>query len=87
MAKDVPKGKWSLWYDVCQVCGTNLIPYKGEGMCERCYMWAYRQAQKLGFISRRIKSQVLRGKQTGKKPRRKRGSEKSEPREPSLTRN
>jgi len=79
MAKDVPKAKWSLWYDVCQVCGTNLIPYKGEGMCERCYMWAYRQAQKLGFISRRIKGQIIRGpKSKGKRPREDR---KGEPRE------
>jgi hypothetical protein len=68
MAKDVPKGKWSLWWDNCQNCGTNEIPHKADGLCRRCYMWFYRQQRKLGFITRRIKGLVVRGKKArGKK--------------------
>lgn len=72
MSKDVPKGKWSLWWNQCQNCGTNLIPHKADGLCRRCYMWAYRQAKKLGFASRRIKGMMVRGK---KKPARKKKKE------------
>lgn len=62
MAKDVPKGKWALHWDQCTFCGTNLIPHKADGLCERCYMWAYRQARKLGFLTRRLKTgRIARG--------------------------
>lgn len=68
MAKDVPKGKWSLDYDRCVNCGTSLIPHKADGLCERCYMWAYRQARKMGFISERTKrGEIRRGKHRAKK--------------------
>lgn len=71
MAKDVPKGKWSLWYDACRNCGTNQIPHKAEGLCRRCYMWAYRQMRKLGHITRRLAGgQIVRGKKSrARKPK------------------
>jgi hypothetical protein len=72
MSKDVPKGKWSLWWNNCPNCGTNLIPHKADGLCRRCYMWAYKQAQKLGFTARRIRGMMVRGK---KKPARKKKSD------------
>jgi hypothetical protein len=73
MAKDVPKGKWALHWDACTFCGTNLIPHKADGLCERCYMWAYRQKQKMGFISRRIQGRMVRGKESrAKKPQKER---------------
>ena len=64
MAKDVPKGKWSLHYDRCVLCGTNKIPHKADGLCRRCYLWIYRQKKKLGFV--REKGKVI-GKPKGKK--------------------
>jgi hypothetical protein len=68
MAKDVPKGKWALHWDQCTFCGTNLIPHKADGLCERCYMWAYRQARKMGFLSERSKrGEIERGKHRAKK--------------------
>ena len=79
MAKDVPKGKWSLHYDFCQNCYTNQIPYKADGLCQRCYMWFYKQAQKLGFATKRVRGMIVRGKRTGGK--RTKETRRGEPRE------
>lgn len=44
MANVLKSGKWSKDYPRCQNCGTTSIEHKAEGLCNRCYLWAYRQA-------------------------------------------
>ena len=32
-----PTGKWARKFDCCIDCGTNSIPHKGHGRCEKCH--------------------------------------------------
>lgn len=62
MANVKPKGKWAKHFDACRNCATNLIPHKADGLCQRCYMWAYRQGVKGGFVTQRTERGLLKRK-------------------------
>lgn len=64
MANVRPTGKWAMHWNHCQNCGTAEIPHKADGLCNRCYLWAYRQAKRAGFLT-------TRAKESGKLSRRK----------------
>lgn len=68
-------GKWSHYFPQCVNCGTTDIPHKADGFCNRCYLWAYRQARRMGYATVRSKGgAVKRMKKTGKKRRKTTGS-------------
>lgn len=35
--------KWSRKYDSCESCGTSKVKYMGKGLCQICYLKAYRE--------------------------------------------
>ncbi len=65
MANVLPKGTWSKLFDSCRNCATTLIPHKADGLCNRCYLWAYRQGLRRGFgVTRTLRGEMKRGKKT-----------------------
>ncbi len=62
MANVLESGKWSHKYPQCINCGTTSIEHKAEGLCNRCYLYAYRV---LG-TAKRIKQAVKKRKDAGK---------------------
>ena len=71
MANVLKSGKWSHDYPRCVNCGTSEIPHKAEGLCNRCYLWAYKQARRMGYMTVRAKTGAIkRVRRTGKKKRR-----------------
>lgn len=77
MANVKPKGKWSKDFDSCRNCATNLIPHKADGLCNRCYLWAYRQGLRGGFVTTRTsRGEIKRTRGEGKQSKRKRSGGK-----------
>lgn len=60
MANVLPKGKWAKDWDACRNCGTTLIPHKAEGLCNRCYLFAYKQNVRSGHATTRTKRGKIR---------------------------
>lgn len=60
MANVLPRGKWAKDYDACRNCGTIEIPHKAEGLCNRCYMFAYKQALRSGHATVRTKGGMVK---------------------------
>lgn len=76
MANVLKTGQWSKRYMKCVSCGTREIPHKAEGLCNRCYLFYYRLAQRFGHVTtrdqfgrliRRMKGGKLRKKKPGSK--------------------
>jgi hypothetical protein len=60
MANVLPKGKWSKHWPRCRNCATTLIPHKADGLCNRCYIWAYRQGLRAGFATVRTQRGLVK---------------------------
>ena len=67
MANVLKSGQWSKKYPKCINCGTKEIEHKAEGLCNRCYLWLYRQAKRFGYVTTRAQfGQMIRKAKTGK---------------------
>jgi NMD protein affecting ribosome stability and mRNA decay len=62
VANVLRSGKWSKNYPQCQNCGTTSIEHRAYGLCNRCYLYAYRV---LG-TAKRIKQAITKRKDEGK---------------------
>lgn len=72
MANVLKTGEWAKHYEKCINCGTREIPHKAEGLCDRCYLWYYRQARRFGYVTTRNQfGQMIRRAKSGKKKRKK----------------
>ena len=61
MANILKSGKWSHKYPQCINCGTTSIPHKAAGLCNRCYLYAYRVLGSAKKINQAVKKRKDEG--------------------------
>ncbi len=66
MANILKSGKWSHKYPQCINCGTTSIPHKAAGLCNRCYLYAYRVLGSAKRIKQAVKKRKDRGATEGR---------------------
>jgi len=48
------KDKWSIEFDSCQNCKTNLTPHEAQGLCKKCYRKLIERPTYYSFYKERL---------------------------------